>query len=106
MRLVKIGLANVNATVGAVEDNVNRCLEHARAMASDDVTIGVFPEQVIGGYTSEDLVQWRGFVASQRRGLARFAKETASFPTVFALGLTVGVGGDLFNAAALVHRGD
>src|SRR5688572_22130087 len=74
-------------------------------MADLDVTLGVFPEQVIGGYPTEDLVQWRAFVASQRRELERFTHETRDLATVFAMGLTVGVGGDLFNAAALVHRG-
>jgi NAD+ synthase (glutamine-hydrolysing) len=105
MRLLKIGLASVNATVGAVRSNTDRCLALAHAMAEDDATIAVFPEQVIGGYAAEDLVQWRGFVQSQRRELERFARETAGLPTVFALGLSVGVGGDLFNCGALVHRG-
>jgi NAD+ synthase (glutamine-hydrolysing) len=105
MRLVKLGLGSVNATVGAVRSNTDRCIALAHAMAKDDVTVGVFPEQVIGGYATEDLVQWRGFVDSQRRELMRFAMETSALPTVLAIGLTVGVGGDLFNAAALVHRG-
>jgi NAD+ synthase (glutamine-hydrolysing) len=105
MRLVKIGIASVNATVGAVRTNTDRCVALARAMAKEDVTVAVFPEQVIGGYAAEDLVQWRGFVASQRRELDRFAYETASLRTVFTVGLTVGVGGDLFNAAAVVHAG-
>ncbi len=105
MRLVKIGIASVNATVGAVRSNVDRCLALARAMAADDVTLAVFPEQVIGGYATEDLVQWRGFVATQRRELDRFAAETAKLRTVFAIGLTIGHGGDLFNTAALVHQG-
>ena len=105
MRLIKIGIASVNATVGAVRSNVDRCVELAHAMAKDDVTLAVFPEQVVGGYATEDLVQWRGFVATQRRELARFARETAELPTVFTLGLTIGVGGDLFNAGALVHAG-
>ena len=105
MRLVKIGIANVNATVGALSANTDRCVALARARAADDVTLAIFPEQVIGGYAAEDLVQWRAFVASQRRELARFALETEALPTVLAIGLTVGVGGDLFNCAALVHRG-
>jgi NAD+ synthase (glutamine-hydrolysing) len=105
MRLVKIGVASVDSTVGAVRSNVDRCLVMARAMAHEDVTVAAFPEQVIGGYAAEDLVQWRAFVAVQRRELARFAAETKSLPTVFAIGLTVGIGGDLFNAAALVHGG-
>lgn len=106
MRLVKIGLANVNATVGAVRSNVDRCLELAHAMAADDVTVAVYPEQVIGGYAPEDLVQWRGFVDSQRKEIRRFASETAGLTTVFALGLVVPVGGDLFNTAAVVHAGE
>ncbi|WP_437812985.1 NAD(+) synthase [Sorangium sp. So ce1078] len=105
MRLVKIGIANVNATVGAVRSNTDRCLALARSMARDDVTLAVFPEQVIGGYASEDLVQWPAFVASQQRELRRFAEETARLRTVFVIGVTVGVGGDLFNAGAIVHAG-
>ncbi len=106
MRLVKIGLASVNATVGAVRSNTDRCIAVAHAMAKDDVTIAVYPEQVIGGYAPEDLVQWRTFVTSQRAELGRFARETAALPTVFAIGLVVPVGGDLFNAAAVVHAGE
>ncbi|HEY4119414.1 MAG TPA: NAD(+) synthase [Byssovorax sp.] len=105
MRLVKLGIANVDATVGAVRSNVDRCVELARAMAAEDTTIAAFPEQVVGGYASEDLVQWRAFVASQRRELERLARETAALATVFCVGVTVGVGGDLFNCAAIVHRG-
>jgi NAD+ synthase (glutamine-hydrolysing) len=105
MRLIKIGLASVNATVGAVRSNVDRCLALAYSMARDDVTVGVYPEQVIGGYAPEDLVQWRAFVASQRKELDRFAAETAELSTVFTIGLVVPVGGDLFNVAAVVHRG-
>ncbi|MDC3952609.1 NAD(+) synthase [Polyangium jinanense] len=105
MRLVKIGVASVNATVGAVRSNVDRCIRLATAMAEDDVTLAVFPEQVVGGYAAEDLVQWQAFVESQRRELERFAAETARLRTVFALGLTVGVEGDLFNVGALVHGG-
>jgi NAD+ synthase (glutamine-hydrolysing) len=105
MRLVKIGIASVNSTVGAVRSNVDRCIRLAHAMAEDGATVALFPEQVVGGYAAEDLVQWRGFVATQRRELDRFAKETAGHGTVFVVGLTVGIGGDLFNCGALVHRG-
>jgi NAD+ synthase (glutamine-hydrolysing) len=105
MRLVKLAVASINPTVGAVTSNVDRCIAVAHEMAQDDVTLGAFPEQVVGGYSPEDLVQWRGFVASQRRELERFALETAKLKTAFALGLVVGVGGDLYNAAALVHGG-
>ena len=105
MRLVKIGIASVNSTVGAVRSNVDRCLRIAHAFAAEETTLAVFPEQVIGGYAVEDLVQWRAFVASQQRELRRFAEATAALSTVFVVGVTVGIGGDLFNCGALVHRG-
>jgi NAD+ synthase (glutamine-hydrolysing) len=105
MRLAKLAVASVSPTVGAVSSNVSRLIAVAREMAAADVTIGAFPEQVVGGYPPEDLVHWRGFLDGQRRELERFAKETADAPTVFVLGLAASVGAQLFNSAAIVHRG-
>jgi NAD+ synthase (glutamine-hydrolysing) len=105
MRLAKLAIASVSPTVGAVSSNVSRLIALAGEMAGEDVTLAAFPEQVVGGYPPEDLVQWRSFLEGQRRELERFARETAGMPTVFVLGLAVSVGGLLFNAAAVVHRG-
>jgi NAD+ synthase (glutamine-hydrolysing) len=105
MRLAKVAAASVSPTVGAVTSNVSRLVTMAREMAEADVTIAGFPEQVIGGYPPEDLVQWRSFLASQRRELERFARETEDARTVYVIGLAVAVGGQLFNTAAIVHRG-
>jgi len=105
MRLAKLAVACVSPTVGAVTSNRAFLVEAARAMARDQVTLAAFPEQVIGGYPPEDLVQWRGFLDAQRRSLDAFAADTADLGTVFVLGLAVAVGGHLFNCAAVVHRG-
>jgi len=105
VRLIKIGLGNANGIVGAVGTNTDQLIELAHAMARDDVTIGCLPEQAVGGYPAEDLVQWRAFVADQRRQVERFANETAGLGLVLVVGLTVPVGGQLFNVAAVVHRG-
>ena len=105
MRLAKLAIASVSPTVGAVISNVDRLIEVAHAMGKADVTIGAFPEQAVGGYPPEDLVQWRGFLDGQRRELDRFAAATAGYGTVYVVGLAVSVGGQLFNSAAVVHRG-
>ena len=105
MRLVKLAVASLSPTVGAVRSNTAALVAAARDMAEAGVTLGAFPEQVIGGYPPEDLVQWRGFLDAQRRGLESFAADTANLPTVFVLGLAVPVQSLLFNAAAVVHRG-
>lgn len=106
MRLVRIAVCSVNTTVGAVKTNVDRALAAAHAAAADDATVVVLPEQVIGGYPPEDLVQWRGFVDAQRDGLLRFAHETQGLSALFAVGLTATHLGHRFNCAAAVHRGE
>src|SRR5262245_51091292 len=105
MRLIRIAIANVNTTVGAVRSNVDRAIALAKEAASDGATIACFPEQLIAGYSPEDLVQWRAFVDAQWAELERFARETKDLATVFALGLTVARGSHLYNSAALVHAG-
>ena len=105
MRLAKLAIASVSPTVGAVHSNVSRLVAIAREMAAANVTIGAFPEQVVGGYPPEDLVQWPGFLIGQRRELERFAKETHDLKTVFVIGLAVAAADQIFNAAAVVHRG-
>lgn len=105
MRLVKIGLASINTTVGAFARNVDRALELARKMAAEDVTVAVFQEQLVGGYPTEDLVQWQGFVEHQWPQLERFARETADCATVFVLGVSVAHQGLRLNCAAVVAGG-
>lgn len=105
MRLVKLAVSSLSPTVGAVRSNRARVLDAAREMAEAGIALGAFPEQVLGGYPPEDLVQWRAFLDAQRRALESFATDTADCPTAYVLGLAVPVGALLFNAAAVVHRG-
>jgi NAD+ synthase (glutamine-hydrolysing) len=105
MRLVRVALACVDTTVGACRSNVDRAIVTARAAAADGATVVAFPEQLVGGYPPEDLVQWRAFVDAQGLELCRFARETASLGCASALGLVVARGSHLYNVAALVHAG-
>jgi NAD+ synthase (glutamine-hydrolysing) len=105
MRLVKIGLASVNTTVGATHANVERALRFAKEMVAEDVTVAVYPEQMIGGYPPEDLIQWQGFVEDQWRGLEHFARETRAQPTVHVLGVAVLHEGLRYGCAAIVAGG-
>ena len=105
MRLIRIAIASVNTTVGAVRSNVDRAIRVARAAAADGATVVALNEQLIAGYSPEDLVQWRAFVEAQWAELLRFAKETAGLEPAFAIGLTVARGSHLYNAAAMVHGG-
>ena len=105
MRLIRIAIGSVNATVGAVRSNVDRALAIARAAAADGAQLVALNEQLIGGYSPEDLAQWRAFVDAQWVELQRFAKETAKLEPAFAIGLTVARGSHIYNCGALVQGG-
>ena len=105
MRLVRVALACVDTTVGACRSNVDRAIAAARLAAEGGATIVAFPEQLVGGYPPEDLVQWRAFVDAQSFELRRFARETAGLGCASAVGLVVARGALLYNVAALVHAG-
>ncbi len=105
MRLVRLGVANVNTTVGAVRTNVERAIELMKEAHAQDVTLVAFPEQLISGYAPEDLVQWRGFVDAQWAALESFAAATGELSPVSVVGLTIARASNLYNVAALVHGG-
>ncbi|MBI3182812.1 MAG: NAD(+) synthase [Myxococcales bacterium] len=105
MRLVKLGLASVNTTVGAFAANVDRALALALKMAAENVTVAVFQEQLVGGYPSEDLIQWQGFVERQWPELLRFAQATAHTRTAYVVGVAVAHNGLRYNCAAVLASG-
>lgn len=105
MRLVRLGLGNINSTIGATDDNAAHVVAACQALAADAVTIAVLPEQVIGGYPPEDLLLWPGFVKAQERALLRIADQTKDLAMAFALGVLVPAHDSIYNCAALVHRG-
>jgi NAD+ synthase (glutamine-hydrolysing) len=105
MRLIRIATASVNTTVGAFSSNVDRAIAIAAAAVEDGATVVLFPEQLVGGYPAEDLVQWRTYVGAQMTELQRFAARTRALGAALAVGVTVARGAHLYNAAALVHRG-
>jgi NAD+ synthase (glutamine-hydrolysing) len=102
MRRVRVALAQVNPTVGAIEANARLVIdwmERARGLGCDIVA---FPELALTGYPPEDLLFKPAFIEANRRALANVA--------ACSRGLTAVVGfvdkrDDIFNAAAVLHDG-
>ncbi|MEZ4561561.1 MAG: NAD(+) synthase [Thermomicrobiales bacterium] len=105
MRLVRIGLGSINTTVGAFRANADQVIALAADMAADRVTVALFPEQAIGGYPVEDLIQWQGFVDRQWPELERIAAQTATLDMVIVVGVAVLHEGLRYNCAATLAGG-
>jgi NAD+ synthase (glutamine-hydrolysing) len=103
MGVVRVGLAQMNATVGAIEENAARIRESIDAARAAGVDVVAFPELAICGYPPEDLLLKRSFVAANREAVADLAAATKGITAIVGF---VDREYDLFNAAAVLHDGE
>src|SRR3990170_5021343 len=102
MRRVRVGLAQVNPTVGAIEANARLVVDwmgRARAAGCDVVA---FPELTLTGYPPEDLLFKPAFIEANLRALADVARQSRGLTAVLGF---VDKRDDIFNAAAVLHDG-
>ncbi|HEU5349876.1 MAG TPA: NAD+ synthase [Ktedonobacterales bacterium] len=105
VRRLRIALAQINVTVGALSANVKRIVRAAREAHDAGAQIVVFPELAIPGYPPEDLLLRPGFVSDNLRALDDVCRATAN---LHGMTLMVGFadrGADLYNAAAILRDG-
>jgi NAD+ synthase (glutamine-hydrolysing) len=99
---MRLGLAQINTTVGDIEGNVRRVcdgLDRAREMG---VELVAFPELTVTGYPPEDLLLKPDFVRANREALERVAGCTHGLAAI--VGFVDGAD-RLSNAAALFVDG-
>jgi NAD+ synthase (glutamine-hydrolysing) len=115
---MRIGLAQVNATVGDLAGNSELVIEWTRRAADQGARLVVFPEMMLTGYPVEDLALRTSFVnasiATLRQTAERLAAEGLGEIAVVTgyldrrTGLRPRVGlpaGAPLDAAALLHEG-
>ncbi len=102
MRRFRIGLGQINATVGDFEGNVRKvvdALERGRALGC---ALIAFPELALTGYPPEDLLFKPAFIEANLRALDEVARATRGLTAVVGF---VDKADDIFNAAAVLHDG-
>jgi len=103
MRALRIGLAQINTTVGDLEGNVAKILEYARRAGELGCDVVAFPELAVTGYPPEDLLLRHSFVLDNLAALRRLVDGSAGLPVLVA-GF-VDEEDDIYNAAAVVYDG-
>src|SRR5262245_37855120 len=99
MRRVRVALAQINPTVGAIESNARMIVDwmaRARALQADVVA---FPELVLTGYPPEDLLFKPAFIEANLRALADVARGSRGFTAVVGF---VDKREGIFNASAVL----
>ncbi|HET7476914.1 MAG TPA: NAD+ synthase [Dermatophilaceae bacterium] len=78
MAQIRLALAQVNPTVGALEANAALVLDWTGRAAAAGAHLVAFPEMVLTGYPVEDLALRHSFVEASRQALDRLAAELAA----------------------------
>jgi NAD+ synthase (glutamine-hydrolysing) len=75
---LRIGLAQVNATVGDLAGNSDKVIEWTMRAAEQGARIVVFPEMMLTGYPVEDLALRKSFVDASIASLHELARDLAA----------------------------
>ena len=100
-----IQLVQLNQRVGDLSANADRMLDEQRRAGAAGADLVVFPEMQLVGYPPEDLILKPALHARAADELARMAREGADGPAML-VGTVVVQEGKLFNAVALLDRGE
>jgi NAD+ synthase (glutamine-hydrolysing) len=78
MPTLRIALAQVNSTVGAIAENAAAVRSWSRVAADEGAQLVAFPEMMLTGYPIEDLVFRNSFVSSSVSALSDLARDLAA----------------------------
>ena len=102
MHRLRVGMAQLNTTVGDFAGNTRKILasiDQARSLGTDIVA---FPELAICGYPPEDLLLKPQFIQANRRALEKVAEGSSGITAIVGF---VDTDKDIYNAAGLLHDG-
>ncbi|HET6478022.1 MAG TPA: nitrilase-related carbon-nitrogen hydrolase, partial [Dehalococcoidales bacterium] len=102
MRRLRIGMAQINTTVGDFPGNkgkILKAIDDARALGIDFLT---FPELAICGYPPEDLLFKPQFVSENLKALDEVVGNSSGITLIVGC---VDAREDIYNAAAVIHNG-
>lgn len=102
MRSLRVGLAQINCTVGDLESNTDKIIRYMEQAREMEVDLVCFPEMAITGYPPEDLLLKPDFISGNLKKLDLIVQK--SHDITVAIGL-VDAKDDLYNAAAIASNG-
>ena len=102
MRTLRIGLAQINPTVGDLKGNTEKILDYIGRARELGVDLVAFPELAITGYPPEDLLLKPDFIQANLNCLQQIVEGARSITAVVGF---VDSADDIYNAAAIIHDG-
>ena len=102
MRRLRIGMAQINTTVGDFAGNQRQIKEAMAEASSLGANLITFPELAICGYPPEDLLLKPQFIEENLKSLGHIIEQSAGLNIVVGF---IDAKNDIYNAAAVIHDG-
>jgi len=104
---VKIGLGQINTTVGDFAGNAEKIIAHARRAAAAGAGLIIFPELCVCGYPPRDLLEKPAFLRKNQESAERIATETRGIAVICGAVTAAReeAGKPLMNSALLLRDG-
>ena len=103
---MKIGIAQLNPTVGDLEANLDLAIDAYRQLVEQGADIVAFPELFLCGYPPRDLLHKENFLQDCHAVLIRFCEHTVSTPALIGFPeSSLHAKGCIYNAAAWCEAG-
>jgi NAD+ synthase (glutamine-hydrolysing) len=102
MRILRIAMAQINPTVGALSKNAEKIIKFAEKARGMEADLVVFPELALTGYPPEDLLLKPRFINDNVEWLKKISLKVRGITAIIGF---VDRAEDIYNAAAIVHKG-
>jgi len=103
---LRVATASPEVAIGDIATNAERIAELYSQAVAQDVSLVVFPELSITGYSIQDLVGHPSLLGDARRALTELAALTTEQSTVSVVGLPVALQNGIYNCAAVIADGE
>jgi NAD+ synthase (glutamine-hydrolysing) len=98
---IRVGIAQINSTVGDLSGNTRKIMESIDQAKSLGVDLLTFPELAITGYPPEDLLFKPQFIRQNKACLDKIIEHSSDIAVVVGF---VDSDGDIYNAAAVLYN--
>lgn len=102
MKGLRIAVAQVASVVGDISGNAQTIVQWINRAQEMGVDLVCFPEMAVTGYPPEDLLLKPDFIQENLAAVERIARQTGEITAVVGF---VEREDDIFNSAAVLHRG-
>lgn len=103
MSQIAISLAQLNVTVGDIDNNLAKMLDAAKQAEDNGADLIVFSELVITAYPPEDLLFYQDFIEKSANAVAQYTEQTPNITSVISAPMNEN--GKLYNAALVTQNG-